>query len=358
MIKKNFFLEKKQYSIIIGERNYLEYHVQHRKSNLSTRKRIYKGFQVSDDYDTLYKLALDYIRSSIDKNVKQLPASQLHDYIERHKYRYKQRTYEQFKGVCDRFIQWCKIQRITPHKITFLQCQQFITDFSVGKKNGTIFNNMLVLKTIYNGLLKEKAITENVWSMLPKIKRSPTSLMVFNSLQTKDIKQYCTDNNPQLLRAIHLVYSCAIRPNELRNLQIYDIDFERNLIEIKSTSAKNSKTQKIFLPNHVKKELSILQHYPPSYYVFGKLGVPGTNIISQNKLNDEHRKVLKALKINGRYALYSWKHTGTVAMVRAGINIKLIQQQLRHSSLDMTNEYLKSLGITDNEDLKNKMPVL
>jgi len=359
MNKKNFCVDGKDYKIVIGSINYLEYTIQHRKSTVQLRKRIYKGFQVSNNIEDLYQVALKHIAWVLDKKVQDLlPKSKLHEYILNHKYRYKLRTYEQFKGVCDRYVTWCEKNKVVPHKITYEKARKFISEFAVGKQAGTIWNNQLVLKTIFNGLKKEKVIQDNVFADLPKVKKSPVSLMYFNSVQIKAIKEYCKAHNPQMLRAILLLYSCGIRPAELRTLQIYDVLFEDNLIEIRGKDAKGGKTKRVYLPDQVKSELTILQSFPPYWYVFGNKGLPAEKMISTNYLNDAHRKILLELKIIGRYALYSWKHTGAVAMVRAGINIKLIQQQLRHSSLDMTNEYLKNLGILDNDDLKNKMPGL
>jgi site-specific recombinase XerD len=52
--------------------------------------------------------------------------------------------------------------------------------------------------------------------------------------------------------------------------------------------------------------------------------------------------------------LYSWKHTGVVSAFQAGLNIKLIQELLRHHSLEMTDIYLKSLGLTINKEVEEK----
>ena len=43
--------------------------------------------------------------------------------------------------------------------------------------------------------------------------------------------------------------------------------------------------------------------------------------------------------------LYSWKHTGVVMAVKAGIHIKQLQIQFRHHGLDQVDQYLRDLGI-------------
>jgi integrase len=99
-----------------------------------------------------------------------------------------------------------------------------------------------------------------------------------------------------------------------------------------------------------------LQQYPGSFFVLSKSGHPGMEQIAIQWLNLQHRKVLEKLKIRGHYAFYSWKHTGAVKAVQAGINVKDLQLQLRHHSLDMVNEYLKNMGVMDSKDLKGKFP--
>ena len=54
--------------------------------------------------------------------------------------------------------------------------------------------------------------------------------------------------------------------------------------------------------------------------------------------------------------LYSWKHTGAVMAVKAGIHIKQLQIQLRHHSLDQVDQYLRDLGVSDLSDLARSFP--
>ena len=43
--------------------------------------------------------------------------------------------------------------------------------------------------------------------------------------------------------------------------------------------------------------------------------------------------------------LYFWKHTGAVNAYLSGVGIKQLQRLLRHSSVQITDIYLKSLGL-------------
>ena len=58
------------------------------------------------------------------------------------------------------------------------------------------------------------------------------------------------------------------------------------------------------------------------------------------------------------YKFYGFKHTGAVAALKAGANIKDIQHQMGHSSIDITDEYLKSMVGYESEFFKRQMPAL
>ena len=75
-------------------------------------------------------------------------------------------------------------------------------------------------------------------------------------------------------------------------------------------------------------------------------------------MSNRHRKILRALGYSSEYKLYSWKHTGAVALAKAGVGLKAIQLQLRHHSLDQTDEYLRQLGVEDFEELIEQFPAI
>jgi integrase len=56
------------------------------------------------------------------------------------------------------------------------------------------------------------------------------------------------------------------------------------------------------------------------------------------------------------YSLYCLKHTGVVEYYKKGCGIKFIKEQCRHSSLEQTDKYLKSLGLFENEEILRNAP--
>ncbi|MEN7551857.1 hypothetical protein AAG747_28330 [Rapidithrix thailandica] len=95
---------------------------------------------------------------------------------------------------------------------------------------------------------------------------------------------------------------------------------------------------------------------PKQHYLFGADKMkPGPDSLLRVRVTERHIKVLRHLEIyDGLVTLYSWKHTGVVNAYRAGVDIKTLQSQLRHHSLEMTDIYLRSLGMVLNNELKDK----
>ena len=67
-----------------------------------------------------------------------------------------------------------------------------------------------------------------------------------------------------------------------------------------------------------------------------------------------HTVALAEGGLKGRgYTLYSWKHKGAVNAYLSGVGIKQLQLMLRHSTVQMTDIYLKSLGLRTDTNIEN-----
>lgn len=238
-----------------------------------------------------------------------------------------------------------------------------ITSFFIYLQRKGVHTNTIAKyrNTLYT--LYAKAVAMNLMAFNPVvkvagIKRSPQSLAYFSDPQIKRLKDYITGINGQLWLAVQFLYYCFIRPGEMRLLKISSINFEYGFIEVPKEISKNKKTEKVAIPEDFLNEIQWLKDYPNNAYILSKSKKPGTEPVSPKWINYNHSVVLAQLKITGKYAFYSWKHTGVVKCVQAGLNIRDIQNQLRHHSLDMVQEYLKGLGVLQSKDLKYRYPKL
>ncbi|HTN17203.1 MAG TPA: site-specific integrase [Chitinophagaceae bacterium] len=261
-------------------------------------------------------------------------------------------TYNTVSSIFQKFL-----GSTTPEQATLETINKFLLWLHRQQKGGnTIEKYRKLLYTLYAYAQSQKLCTDNPVQLVKRQKAQHTSLQFFSDQQIDAFKGANIDE--QLWLGIRLLFYCFIRPGEQRLLKISDINLEYGFIELRAEISKNRKTQKVSIPYTFLQELQFLRDYPNDFYILSKSGRPGQVPVSTKWLNNEHAKVLDTLKIRGRYAFYSWKHTGAVKAVRNGINLKDLQMQLRHHSLDMVNEYLKNLGVMMSEDLRTKYPVL
>lgn len=86
----------------------------------------------------------------------------------------------------------------------------------------------------------------------------------------------------------------------------------------------------------------------PTWYVFGTGGKPGPKHQSYEYLYARNKKVFSKLKLDEstlQYSVYSYKHSGVISLYKATKDIKLVQAQCRHETLEQTNTYLRDLEL-------------
>jgi len=103
--------------------------------------------------------------------------------------------------------------------------------------------------------------------------------------------------------------------------------------------SKNGKSDYVVIPDVFWVTLKNigLDKLDPKLYVVGKDGIGSEAQFPVNWIGRRHGKILRSLGYDtgyGGHAFYSWKHTGVIDAVKAGINLRELQLQLRHHSLE------------------------
>ncbi len=229
-----------------------------------------------------------------------------------------------------------------------------------GKHPTTINKHRVCLKKMFRPLVKAKKVKINPFEETSKIRCQMRGSRYFKKNQIHDIKEQIHVQCPEIWYAVRFVYYCFIRPGELRNVRIEDVDMDLWQIKLRAEISKNKKDQFVVIPNGLRKDLEKmhLEKYPANYYLVGKSGFPAATQIPINWISNKHREVLRHLKYSAEYNLYSWKHTGVVQSYNAGMGLKELQLQLRHHSLDMVKIYLDSLGILEFGNLRDGIPAI
>lgn len=259
---------------------------------------------------------------------------------------WRKKTYQTFKSKLDTFYSIHGDNR--PN-------QESIKNFFTWLKNNrhkTTYNTYLqALKMIF-GAAGEGSLFDGI----ARMRTEKTPARYFQNYQIVQLKKALLEYDPELWLFAQFQYYCFIRPiSELRFLKVGDLLLDDNKILVRSDISKNKKSEYVSIPDAFRPHVQQFRQRPPGDFVFGKPGNP-KQTYSYNYFSYHHRKVLNRLGYDRAYKLYSWKHTGAVACIRAGISVKDLQIQLRHHSLEEVDKYLRQLGVSDLSRLENKFP--
>jgi integrase/recombinase XerD len=141
------------------------------------------------------------------------------------------------------------------------------------------------------------------------------------------------------------VYSLGLRLQEGLNLQVGDIDSARMVVHVHR--GKGSKDRYVPLPPRT---LTVLRQYWVTHrhpdWLFPATGrdhaqaASATEPMARASVHGAIKKVVKELGFRKRVTIHTLRHSYATHLLEAGVNLRLIQQYLGHSSLNTTMVYL------------------
>jgi site-specific recombinase XerD len=274
-------------------------------------------------------------------------------------------TWQKYKSELKAFQNWMKTNKLDQIDISYFDNQyakEFIEFLSSNKLSGKTKNQYIItLNALWKEAAKTRYLLKNPWPSIEKFKETTIPQKPLAKPIIEILKNHLPGNDQQLWLAAQFMYYCYIRLRELRFLKIKDIDFFEGKIRLSADITKTDKTRIVDVNLQFINDLFgkyKLNDYSGEYYVFTTSKEPGLKPVGKNYFWNHFDKIRKQLKIPRDYKFYAFKHTGAVVALRNGANIKDIQHQMGHSSVSITDEYLKSMVGYESEFFKNKMPLL
>ncbi|MCI4667438.1 MAG: tyrosine-type recombinase/integrase [Bacteroidia bacterium] len=325
--------------------------------SLGKRRRVYGNLS---QYQTVPErlAAARLLKREVEENLEFLGLPVLiqflHKFLEYKKKTVRKRTYESYLSKSRVFIDYYDggdFERVQAE--LFLDYLIYEKGLSTGTRN----DFRVFLSMFFGHLVERQQWPSNPFEFTKKLKESRQPARYFRPNQVKHLMRVFREERPTLTLFVEMMFYTFIRPAELRKLRISAIDWEEKRIWIDGSFSKNKKTQAVKIPIALENSLEIFQELPLNWYLFGRVGgTPGPDPVGINYFTKQHLQILRKLGYPPEYKLYSWKHTGAAMAIKAGINIKELQLQLRHHSLDQVDQYLRQLGVQDLENLANLFP--
>ncbi len=162
------------------------------------------------------------------------------------------------------------------------------------------------------------------------------------------------DNSERNFAMITILLNCGVRLAELVNINISDIDFENNKLNV---IGKGNKERTIYLNNACIKAINEYLKVRPVDGV--KFNSRDALFLSEQKKRISRRTVQyivkQELKIAGiekaeKYSVHKLRHTAATLMYKYGnVDIRALQELLGHESISTTEIYTH----VDNEQIRN-----
>ena len=189
----------------------------------------------------------------------------------------------------------------------------------------------------------ERTLNRN-WSLFG-ILRAPREKKLPVILSREEVRQIIGSVRlPRYKVCLTTIYSCGLRLQEGTNLHVADIDSARRLLHVRH--GKGAKDRYVPLPQRT---LTLLRQYWATHrnplLLFPSPGhgdVPlatSTEPMARSSVQDAFRAALKQSGSNKRASVHTLRHSWATHLLEAGVNLRLIQEYLGHSSATTTSLY-------------------
>lgn len=230
------------------------------------------------------------------------------------------------------------------HKTPDLVTEDELQEYFLHRKNGCNWSPN-TMRICYSGI---KFFFVNVlqrdWHLLDIIRaqaehRLPTVLSVE---EVRDILAKVT--SPHNYAFLSTVYTCGLRLQEARHLEVSDIDSSRLMIHVHR--GKGAKDRMVPLPQAT---LALLRKHWATHknprFIFPALGrsgkSDGRSPIAVSTVQGALRSAKRSSGIQKRgVSVHTLRHSYATHLLEAGVNLRVIQRYMGHSRLETTMIYL------------------
>ncbi len=220
-----------------------------------------------------------------------------------------------------------------PEEISEDEINDYLTSLAIDPKSPSrsSFKHMVYGLRYYYRLLgmTKKAIA------LPSLKKDTKLPVILNKSELKVLFK-----TPKLLKhriVLSLIYSAGLRGQEVINLKLGDIDFERMTIHIRQSKYKKDRIVPLsaMIARGLKKYIKAVH---PHIWLFNGKGEQGQ--YSTRGLSWIMREALKRSNIIKEVNLHSLRHTYATHLLEQGVDIVSVKELLGHADITTTMIYL------------------
>ncbi len=325
--------------------------------------------------------AEDHLRTvgRLKRSGRYSPASQMTvkeaviEYLERGKRRWSSNTYASYEQVAETrlypHLGKRKVVELTPHDV-----QRWIDNLASRYSSSSVRNSRIILHGTMKEIIALGVINSNpvLGTMTPTLRRS--GRMVWSESHINAVMKVVRGDTT--LNAFYtLALSTGLRPGEMRALMWADVDLSAGTISCQRTitrdenfrqhvgvTTKTSRTRTIAIPEIAIKALRLLKvdqnerRLRSEEWVSTDLVFDRGNglLLPQSSIARWHKNVCDLADVP-HCRLHDLRHTAATAMLRSGINIKVVSSILGHTSLATTADVYSHVDVDMQRPAANAM---
>jgi integrase len=223
-------------------------------------------------------------------------------------------------------------------------------------------NTRADFSSLFQVLEDNEIITDNIAKKISVLKSNPERNKTYTSEMQKDIYSFLEKNDQILLLFIKFVSYNFLRPIEVCELKIKDIDLIGKRIYLRT---KNKAVKIKIIPEILINDLPNLSKYNPDSFLFTPTGFGQDWITEPNNKRDYFSKRFKEVvkthfNLNKDYGMYSFRHTFITKLYR---EMRKTSSQFEtksklmlitgHSTMTALEKYLRDIDAELPDDYSN-----
>ncbi|MDT8394241.1 MAG: site-specific integrase [Bacteroidales bacterium] len=223
------------------------------------------------------------------------------------------------------------------------------------------YNNILaVCRVIFNWMVEKEYIKQNPFDKIKKKKTgSKTRVMDIDKADREKIRDYLQKQNRPYYAIMMFAFHSLLRPKEISYIKIGDIDLEKQVVVVRGSVAKNHNTRYAPIPDvMVDLVRELIEEVTPqrkNWYLFSAYGFrPGPVRRDSREIARYWSVLRKNLRLKKEIQFYSLRDSGIIQMIRDGRSPKEVMEAADHSSIEVTNKYVKVARKESNGNILKK----